>query len=110
LWQIDGYKFRRQQQIGRYIVDFVCFEKRVVVEVDGGQHAEQVTLDAARERRLRNEGFTILRFWNHDVLKNIEAVKEVIFRNLSNTPYLNPSPQGGRRPRRKPKAVGTNDV
>jgi very-short-patch-repair endonuclease len=88
LWQIDGYKFRRQQPIGRYIVSFVCFEKRVVIEVDGGQYAEQVTLDGARERRLKEQGFTVLRFWNHGVLKNIAVVKEVIFKNLSKTPTL----------------------
>ncbi len=78
LWQIDGYKFRRQQPLGRYIVDFVCLEKRVVVEVDGGQHAQQATVDAERDRWLRDEGFIVLRFWNHDVVKNIDGVKELV--------------------------------
>ena len=59
-----GYKFRRQQPLGRYIVDFVCLEKRVVVEVDGGQHAHEATVDAERDRWLRDEGFIVLRFWN----------------------------------------------
>jgi very-short-patch-repair endonuclease len=104
LWQLDGYKFRRQQPLGRYIVDFVCLEKRVVVEVDGGQHAEQATLDAERDNWLRDEGFTVLRFWNHDVLKNIDAVKEQIYKALQNTPYLNPSPQGERRQPARAKA------
>jgi very-short-patch-repair endonuclease len=94
-WQLDGYKFRRQQPLGQYIVDFICLEKRVVVEVDGGQHSQQV--DAERDTWLRDEGFIVLRFWNHEVLKNIETVKEVIFKALSNTPYLSPSPQGGRK-------------
>ena len=50
LWQLGGYKFRRQQLLGRYIVDFVCLEKRVVIEVDGGQHAEQAADDRQRDR------------------------------------------------------------
>jgi very-short-patch-repair endonuclease len=103
-WQLDGYKFRRQQPLGRYVVDFVCLEKRVVVEVDGGQHAEQVALDAERDRWLRDEGFVVLRFWNNDVLKNIDGVKEQVYKTLKSTPYLNPSPQGGRRKRGRAEA------
>ncbi|HXV82037.1 MAG TPA: DUF559 domain-containing protein [Candidatus Binatia bacterium] len=98
-WQIAGCKFRRQQPLGRYIVDFVCLEKRLVIEVDGGQHAKQATLDAERDKWLRDEGFVVLRFWNNDVLKNIDAVKEQVYKTLESTPYLNPSPQGGRRKR-----------
>jgi very-short-patch-repair endonuclease len=96
-WQLDGYKFRRQQPLGRYIVDFACLEKRIVIEVDGGQHAQEVEVDADRDRWLQGEGFVVLRFWNDDVLRNIEGVKEVVYKTLQNTPYLNPSPQGGRR-------------
>jgi very-short-patch-repair endonuclease len=99
LWQLDGHKFRRQQLLGPYIVDFVCLEKRVVVEVDGGQHAQDASLDAKRDRWLRDEGFVVLRFWNNDVLKNIDSVKEQVYKTLQSTPYLNPSPQGGRRKR-----------
>jgi very-short-patch-repair endonuclease len=98
-WQLDGYKFRRQQPLGSYIVDFVCLEKRLVVEVDGGQHSQAV--DAERDNWLRDQGFVLLRFWNNEVLKNIDGVREVILRNLLNTPYLNPSPQGGRKNSRK---------
>jgi len=94
-WQLEGYKFRRQQLLGRYIVDFVCLEKRVVIEVDGGQHSQRV--DAERDAWLRNEGFIVLRFWNNEVLKDIDAVKEVVLKSLQSTPYLNPSPQGGRK-------------
>ncbi len=94
-WQLEGYKFRRQQPLGRYIVDFVCLEKRVVIEVDGGQHSQRV--DAERDAWLRNEGFIVLRFWNNEVLKDIDAVKEVVLKSLQSTPYLNPSPQGGRK-------------
>ena len=102
-WQLDGYKFRRQQPLGHYIVDFVCLENRVIVELDGGQHAQQASLDAERDRWLRDEGFTILRFWNHDVLKNVGAVKELIYKTLQSTPYLNPPPArgGGRKEERR---------
>lgn len=98
-WQIRGYKFRRQQPLGRYIVDFVCLEKRVVIEVDGGQHTQQRAHDEERDAWLRHEGFVVLRFWNDEVLKNSAAVKEVIISTLSKTPYLYPPPQGGRRRR-----------
>ena len=100
-WQLDGYKFRRQQPLGRYIVDFVCLEKRVVVEVDGGQHAQEATVDAERDRWLRDQGFVVLRFWNNEVLKNMDGAREVILRNLQSTPYLSPSPQEGRKNSRK---------
>jgi very-short-patch-repair endonuclease len=70
-WQVDGLKFRRQQPLGRYIVDFICLEKSLVIEVDGGQHSEQVAYDVERDIWLRDQGFNVLRFWNHDVLKNM---------------------------------------
>jgi very-short-patch-repair endonuclease len=97
MWQIDGYKFRRQQPIGNYIADFVCFEKRLIVELDGGQHAVQSGYDAERDGWLRAEGFTVLRFWNNDVLKNLNGVTEKIFETLKSSPFLSPSPQGGRK-------------
>ena len=78
LRQMDGRKFRRQQPIGRYIVDFVCLEEKVIIEIDGGQHAERVSSDAERTAWLEAQGFRVLRFWNNDVLGNIEAVKEAI--------------------------------
>ncbi len=96
-WQVDGYKFRRQQPVGNYIVDFVCLQKRVVIEVDGGQHAQEMNHDAVRDAWLHAQGFIILRFWNNDVVTNIDGVMELILKNLQDTPYLNPSPQGGRR-------------
>ena len=95
LWQLGGYKFRRQQPLGRYIVDFVCLEKRVVIEVDGGQHAQQTPEDRERDAWLQNEGFVVLRFWNNEVLQNCHAVKEVISSTLANTPYLTSSPAKG---------------
>jgi very-short-patch-repair endonuclease len=71
--QIDGYKFVRQVPIFRYICDFVCREQRVIVEVDGGQHNESAA-DAIRDRRLTEEGYRVLRFWDNDVLGNTEGV------------------------------------
>ncbi len=82
LRQFEGYKFRRQQLLGRCIVDFVCLEKRAVVEVDGGHHSTQVLYDENRSTWLESQGFRVLRFWNHEVLKDIDAVKEVIWQAL----------------------------
>ena len=76
--QIAGYKFRRQQPIGKYIVDFMNFEKRVIVEWDGGHHSQQGDYDSTRTAWFEAEGYRVLRFWNNQVLKEIEAVKEVI--------------------------------
>ena len=78
LRQIGGYKFRRQQPLGPYIADFACLEKRLIVEVDGGQHSEQAAYDARRSRWLEAQGFCVLRFWDHEVLRDIDAVKQVI--------------------------------
>lgn len=99
LRQLGGYKFRRQQPLGPYFVDFVCLEKKLIVEVDGGQHSEQVAYDSERSAWLGAQGFRILRFWNNEVLKEIEVVKEVIAETLGGrfTPHLNPPPQGGRK-------------
>lgn len=79
--QISGYKFRRQQPLGRFITDFVCFEKRLVIELDGGQHAEaeQLSYDAERSVWLEQNGYRVLRFWNHDVLQRLETVKQAIY-------------------------------
>lgn len=79
--QIEGIKFRRQQPIDSYIVDFVSFEKKLIIELDGGQHASQKQQDQLRDRRLMQEGYTVLRFWNNDVLENINGVLETIRQN-----------------------------
>ena len=83
LCQLGGYKFRRQQPLGDYIVDFVCFEKRLIIEVDGGQHNSQYLYDERRDAWLEQQGFRVLRFWNNEVLQNIEGVKEVIWQALT---------------------------
>ncbi len=64
--------------MGKYIVDFVCFERKVVIEVDGGHHQEQVPSDTARTTWLESQGFQVLRFWNHEVLTDVEAVQEAL--------------------------------
>jgi adenine-specific DNA-methyltransferase len=89
LRQLGGYKFCRQQPLGPYIVDFVCLEKRLIVEVDGGKHSEQAEYDTGRTAWLEAQGFRVLRFWNHEVLQNIDAVKEVIAKALG---YSEPPP------------------
>ncbi|MFQ5785837.1 MAG: endonuclease domain-containing protein [Alphaproteobacteria bacterium] len=80
--QLAGCQFRRQAPIGRYVVDFVCFARRLVVEVDGGQHAVDATADAKRPKWLDGEGFEVLRFWNNDVLGNTDGVVEAIHNAL----------------------------
>jgi very-short-patch-repair endonuclease len=68
-----GAKFRRQAPLGPYVVDFVCFESKVIVEVDGGQHADNAK-DAIRDRYFSDRGYRVLRFWNNDVLRNLDGV------------------------------------
>jgi very-short-patch-repair endonuclease len=76
--QLEGIKFRRQQPVGRFIVDFVSLERRVLVELDGGQHVENTSKDRERDTELTARGFTVLRFWNNEVSENLEGVLEVI--------------------------------
>jgi very-short-patch-repair endonuclease len=93
--RLNGLKFRRQQPVGKYIVDFICFEKRIVIEVDGGQHSWGKSKDEFRDKWLLEEGYSVLRFWNNDVLKNIDGVIQVISENCSNHPPLTPPIDGG---------------
>ncbi len=72
-----GVKFRRQEPIVPYIVDFVCHQKKLIIEIDGGQHAMS-ELDKRREQYLMGKGYRVLRFWNNEVLRNIDGVLEVI--------------------------------
>jgi very-short-patch-repair endonuclease len=76
--RLSGYKFRRQFPIGPYITDFACMSARLIVELDGGQHAEQTAYDAARDRHIRKEGFEVLRFWNNEVTENLDGVLSVL--------------------------------
>jgi very-short-patch-repair endonuclease len=79
--QICGLKFVRQEPIGRYTCDFVCREKLIVIDVDGGQHAESKR-DAVRDRYLSERGYRVLRYWNNDVLSNLQGVLESIASEL----------------------------
>jgi very-short-patch-repair endonuclease len=89
----SGWKFRRQHQIDRYIVDFVCPNAFLIVELDGGQHAEMMATDADRTCRLEGMGYRVLRFWNNDVLANTEVVLQVILEALARAaPHPSPLP------------------
>ena len=94
-----GAKFRRQVPIGNYVADFCCLGLRLIVELDGGQHAEQEAADTSRSRFLAKEGFRVLRFWNDQVLSGSEFVVAEILAAISEDERA-PSPvaQGARRP------------
>jgi very-short-patch-repair endonuclease len=81
LKQLGGYRFRRQMPLGPYVVDFVCLERRLVIEVDGSQHGDDP--DAARTAWLEAQDFRVVRFWNNDVLGNIDGVLEEILRAIA---------------------------
>jgi very-short-patch-repair endonuclease len=76
-----GVQFRRQVPIGAYIIDFACLRRKLVIELDGGQHLESKA-DETRDNWLREKGYRVLRFWNHDVLANVNGVLEVILAEL----------------------------
>ena len=92
--QTEGFKFRCQQPVGSYVVDFVNFEKKVVIELDGGQHALH-SGDGIRDEWLRGEGYKVLRFWDNHVFSSLEGVLETI-RGALLTPHPSPLPQGER--------------
>lgn len=91
LRQLSGYRFRRQMPIAGYIADFVCPEVSLIVELDGGQHAERMQADAGRTAVLQANGYRVLRYWNDDVLLRTADVLEDIVRHLKSTPPR-PSP------------------
>src|SRR3954463_3365598 len=91
----SGTHFRRQVRIGRYIADFACHATRIVIEVDGGQHDAASAADEARTKVLEANDYRVLRYWNNDVLTNIDGVLEDILSKITTTPPPNPSPQGG---------------
>ena len=79
--QLEGFKFRRQHPIGKYIVDFINLERKIIIEVDGGQHLENKK-DKLRDKWLEEQGYEVLRFWDNEVLTNIEGVMESIRKKL----------------------------
>jgi very-short-patch-repair endonuclease len=96
--RLQGFKFRGQWTLGRHVADFCCLAARLVVEVDGSQHNEK--RDAKRTAWLEEQGFRILRFWNNDVLTNMDGVRATISEALAETekeedPHPNPLPQAG---------------
>jgi adenine-specific DNA-methyltransferase len=83
--QLGGFKFRKQVEIDAYVVDFLCAERRLIIEVDGGQHTPE--RDARRTAFLESQGFRLIRFWNNDVLQNLDGVWTVIEEALSTPPH-----------------------
>jgi len=76
-------KFRRQEPVGDFIVDFICYEKKLIIELDGGQHNEYEAKDIKRTKALEKEGYKVLRFWNNEVLNNIDGVLTIIKENCN---------------------------
>ena len=93
--QLEGYRFRRQVPIGDYVVDFACMKAKLVIELDGGQHAAAVDSDSRRTQWLESQGFTVLRFWNNAIIEELEGVLETIRAALLKPPP-HPAPQRGR--------------
>lgn len=84
--QLEGFKFRRQHPIGPFVVDFVCLQQKLIIELDGGHHAEQAEADAARTAYLEALGFRVIRFWNNEVLTEKDAVATRVLVTLTPTP------------------------
>src|SRR6185503_11926339 len=97
--RLEGFKFRSQWSLGPFVADFCCLQAKLVIEADGGQHSK--TRDAGRTAWLKRNGFRVLRFWNNDVLTNMDGVLEVILTALKERteteedPHPNPLPQAG---------------
>jgi adenine-specific DNA-methyltransferase len=104
LWQalrsrrLDALKFRRQHPVGPYIADLCCVKSKLIIELDGGQHALETDADDRRSDFLAQRGYWVLRFWNHEVLTNLEGVLERILESIrysSESPSSSPSPPSG---------------
>ena len=93
--QLQGFKFSRQMPVGPFICDFLCRERMLVVEVDGGQHAESAR-DATRTAYLEDQGYRVIRFWNNEVMGNLEGVIDAIALALTSTPP--PTPTASSKP------------
>jgi very-short-patch-repair endonuclease len=107
--RLNGWKFKRQVPIDRYVADFCCPDGRLIIELDGGQHSERTEADAKRTAVLESCGYLVLRFWNNDVMKNMDGVLEEIVATLPqapsdtlapSTPHPDPLPEGERGRRR----------
>ncbi|HZO45561.1 MAG TPA: endonuclease domain-containing protein [Xanthobacteraceae bacterium] len=108
--RLGGLKFRRQMSLNGFVVDFCCPSAKLIIELDGGQHLEQREQDARRTRDLEDGGYFVLRFWNNDVLQNVDGVLEEILNSANQQmfepPHPTPSPLGrGSPPERAATAV-----
>ena len=88
--QIEDFRFRRQRPIGKFIVDFICLDARLIVELDGGQHAENTLGDSKRTEFLESLGYKVVRFWNNEVIENMEGVLDRLREELLSTRSLTP--------------------
>ncbi len=99
--RLGGYKFRRQCPFGRFVVDFVCIDRKLIVELDGGQHADRANYDGQRTALLNRYGYTVVRYWDDDALLRTDRVLEDILMHLAlagpAAPHPNPLPAGGER-------------
>ena len=91
--QLEGFKFRRQHPIGPFVVDFVCLEHKLILELDGGHHAEQIEADAERTGHLEKMGYRLIRFWNIEVLTEMDGLVTRVLSTLTPTP-LPPAGEG----------------
>ena len=103
--RLFGLKFRRQQPMGSYVVDFFCPEKMLIVELDGGQHQDRAGYDQARDDWLKSEGYTVLRYWNNELMCNLDGVLEDICRCAGVLEKASPSDETTSQPTRLPKCV-----
>ena len=91
-----GRKFKRQKPLGRYVVDFICLEEKLIIELDGGQHSENLEYDHERDSWLRSQGYTVLRFWNNELMNETESVLErirlALFSEAISSETLSPGP------------------
>ena len=90
--QLAGFKFVRQEPIGRYYADFLCRERRLIIELDGGQHAESRG-DRHRDSALCALGYRVIRIWNNDVIENLDGVLQALVSELEDGPSPQPSPR-----------------
>ena len=95
--QLSGVKFRRQEPFLQYILDFMSYEKRLVIELDGGQHAENQEYDRVRNELLKQQGFTVLRFWNNEVMQNLDGVLARIYEHCITLPLAPSHPGRGNK-------------
>ncbi|HEY0027941.1 MAG TPA: DUF559 domain-containing protein [Allosphingosinicella sp.] len=102
--RLAGYKFKSQWTLGAHVADFCCWERRLIVEVDGGQHGEEK--DAARTAALEAMGYRVIRFWNNDVLTNMDGVLQTLLAALESHPHPGPLPQAGEGEEESPSKAG----